>query len=123
MGCPHSCHVAHQTRWELEAAMNAAPLDVRGLSRRLLLSALAAAPALTAILRSGAVSAQPGEALPSWNDGATKQSIVDFVSRVSSQGGPDFVPVDHRIATFDNDGTLWVEQPMYVQLAFILDRV
>ena len=46
-----------------------------------------------------------------------------FVARVTTQGGPDFVPVDQRIATFDNDGTLWIEQPMYVQLAFILDRV
>ena len=61
--------------------------------------------------------------LPSWNDGATKSSILDFVARVTTQGGPFFVPVDQRIATFDNDGTLWVEQPMYVQLAFALDRV
>ena len=61
--------------------------------------------------------------LPSWNDGATKKSITDFVARVTTQGSPDFVPVDQRIATFDNDGTLWVEQPMYVQLAFALDRV
>src|SRR3954469_11062492 len=61
--------------------------------------------------------------LPSWNEGPTKKSITDFVARVTTQGGPDFVPVDQRIATFDNDGTLWVEQPMYVQLAFALDRV
>jgi phosphoserine phosphatase len=60
--------------------------------------------------------------LPSWNEGATKKSITDFVARVT-QNGPDFVPVEQRIATFDNDGTLWVEQPMYVQLAFALDRV
>jgi phosphoserine phosphatase len=63
------------------------------------------------------------DTLPSWNDGATKKSITDFVARVTTQGGPDFVPPDQRIATFDNDGTLWIEQPMYVQLAFILDRV
>src|SRR5262249_7809645 len=49
--------------------------------------------------------------------------ILDFVARVTKQGGPSFVPPDQRIATFDNDGTLWVEQPMYVQLAFVLDRV
>ena len=61
--------------------------------------------------------------LPSWNDGATRKSITDFVARVTTQGSPDFVPVDQRIATFDNDGTLWIEQPMYVQFAFILDRV
>src|SRR5882757_2998847 len=61
--------------------------------------------------------------LPSWNEGATKKSITDFVARVTTQGGADFVPVEQRIATFDNDGTLWVEQPMYTQLAFALDRV
>jgi len=61
--------------------------------------------------------------LPSWNEGATKQAIMSFVARVTAHGSRDFVPVDQRIATFDNDGTLWVEQPMYVQLAFILDRV
>jgi hypothetical protein len=61
--------------------------------------------------------------LPSWNDGAVKQSILNFVAAVTREGSPDFVPPDERIATFDNDGTLWVEQPMYVQLAFALDRV
>jgi phosphoserine phosphatase len=61
--------------------------------------------------------------LPSWNEGSTKQSIVDFVQKTTKTGGPDFVPVEERIATFDNDGTLWSEQPMYVQLAFILNRV
>lgn len=70
----------------------------------------------------GAAFAQT-DPLPSWNDGATKKSITDFVAKVTAQGGPDFVPVDQRIATFDNDGTLWIEQPMYVQLAFVLDRV
>ena len=53
----------------------------------------------------------------------SKSSITNFVARVTTQGGPDFVPPDQRIATFDNDGTLWIEQPMYVQFAFILDRV
>jgi hypothetical protein len=61
--------------------------------------------------------------LPSWNDGTVKQSILNFVTAVTREGSPDFVPPDERIATFDNDGTLWVEQPMYVQLAFALDRV
>ena len=63
------------------------------------------------------------DALPSWNDGKTKQSIVDFVARVTKEGSPDFVPPPERIATFDNDGTLWAEQPMYFQLLFALDRV
>ena len=61
--------------------------------------------------------------LPSWNDGAAKQSIMDFVARVTREGGPDFVPVPERIATFDNDGTLWTEQPYYTQLAFAIDRI
>src|SRR4051812_47959544 len=95
----------------------------RGLSRRLLLSSLAIVPAVIELLRSTSALAQAADPLPSWNDGATKQSITTFVARVTTQGGPDFVPVDQRIATFDNDGTLWVEQPMYVQLAFALERV
>jgi len=63
-----------------------------------------------------------GDPLPSWNDTPTKQAIVEFVGRVT-KAGPDFVVPAERIATFDNDGTLWVEQPMYVQMAFALDRV
>src|SRR5918995_7359045 len=61
--------------------------------------------------------------LPSWNEGAVKQSIIAFVSAVTREGSPDFVPPPERIATFDNDGTLWIEQPIYVQFAFALDRV
>ena len=61
--------------------------------------------------------------LPSWNDGAAKRTITDFIARVTTQGWPDFVPIDQRIATFDNDGTLWCEQPFYFQLAFAIDRV
>ena len=61
--------------------------------------------------------------LPSWRDGPTKQAIVTFVARVTQEGSPDFVPQTERIATFDNDGTLWSEQPMHVQLRFALERV
>ena len=61
--------------------------------------------------------------LPSWNDGKAKQAIVAFVAKVTKEGSPDFVPPAERIATFDNDGTLWAEQPMYFQLLFALDRV
>jgi phosphoglycolate phosphatase-like HAD superfamily hydrolase len=61
--------------------------------------------------------------LSSWNDGATKQSIIDFVTKVTKEGGPDFVKPEDRIATIDNDGTLWVEQPIYTQSAFAIDRV
>ena len=61
--------------------------------------------------------------LPSWNPGPHKQAIVDFVKAVTVKSSPKFVPVEQRIATFDNDGTLWGEQPLYVQLVFALDRV
>jgi len=71
---------------------------------------------------SNQASAQT-DPLPSWNDGAVKTTITDFVARVTTQGGPDFVPPAERIATFDNDGTLWTEQPVYFQLAFAFDRV
>jgi phosphoglycolate phosphatase-like HAD superfamily hydrolase len=61
--------------------------------------------------------------LSSWNDTAPKQALVAFVDRVTKQGSPDFVPPAERVATFDNDGTLWAEQPIYFQIAFALDRV
>jgi haloacid dehalogenase-like hydrolase len=95
-----------------------------GVDRRILLSSLAMLPVLSASLRLTPAHAQAQrDPLPSWNDGATKSSILDFVGRVTTQNGPYFVPPAERIATFDNDGTLWIEQPMYVQLAFVLDRV
>jgi len=61
--------------------------------------------------------------LLSWNDGPTRQAITDFVTAVTTEAGADYVPPAERIAVFDNDGTLWIEQPMYVQLAFVLDRL
>jgi phosphoglycolate phosphatase-like HAD superfamily hydrolase len=69
--------------------------------------------------------AQPAWAdpLPSWGDSAPKRAIIDFVTRVTAAGSKEFVPVEERIATFDNDGTLWSEQPIYFQFAFALDRV
>ena len=78
---------------------------------------------LVAIGASLAGARAQSDPLPSWNDGATKKSITDFVARVTTQGGADFVPAEQRIATFDNDGTLWTEQPYYFQLAFAFDRV
>jgi phosphoglycolate phosphatase-like HAD superfamily hydrolase len=63
------------------------------------------------------------QALPSWNDTPTKAAIISFVEKVTQEGSPDFVPPADRVAVFDNDGTLWVEQPIYTQLAFIIDRV
>jgi hypothetical protein len=64
-----------------------------------------------------------GDPLPSWNDGTAKTSITTFVSRVTTEGSEDFVPLPDRIATFDNDGTLWSEQPMYFQAFFVFDRI
>jgi len=67
--------------------------------------------------------AQTDDPLPSWNGGASRTAILEFVKRVTDENSPDFVPEEKRVATFDNDGTLWSEQPMYVQFAFALDRV
>ena len=96
-----------------------------GMNRRALLSALAMLPMSGSLLpiSAQAQTGAAGAALPSWNDGATKQAILNFVAAVTREGSPDFVPRAERIATFDNDGTLWVEHPMYTQLAFALDRV
>ncbi len=69
------------------------------------------------------LDAWAADPLPSWNDGPVKQSILGFVGKVTTQGSPDFVPQAERIATFDNDGTLWSEQPIYFQFQFALDRV
>ena len=81
-----------------------------------------AAWALLSILSVSRV-AHAQDSLPSWNDGPAKKAIVDFVARTTKEGGPDFVPVAERIATFDNDGTLWCEQPIYVQVQFAIDRI
>ena len=64
-----------------------------------------------------------GQSLPSWNGSAAKSAILAFVARVTKQGGTEFVPPAGRIATFDNDGTLWCEQPLQIQLFFAFDRV
>lgn len=68
-------------------------------------------------------TAQVADPLPSWNEGKSKQSIIEFVKEVTTEGSPDFVPPPERIATFDNDGNLWAEQPMYFQLFFAVDRI
>jgi phosphoserine phosphatase len=97
-----------------------------GIDRRTLLSALAVLPALSGPLLSASAQAQTAtsnDALPSWNDGPAKQAIIDFVRATTVQGSPKFVAPEERIATFDQDGTLWVEHPMYSQLIYCLDRV
>lgn len=77
---------------------------------------------VVALLSMSGLSAA-ADPLPSWNDGGSKQSIVSFVKRVTAEGSADFVPPAERIAVFDNDGTLWAEQPAYFQLLFAIDRV
>ena len=90
--------------------------------QRMALNAIQMIAAIVALGLSTVVS-QAADPLPSWNDGPAKQSIIAFVENVTKPGSPDFVPVPERIATFDNDGTLWCEQPLPVQLYFALDRV
>jgi hypothetical protein len=87
------------------------------LSRRSL-SGLILATMTTAASAQGAA-----DPLPSWRDGARKRAILDFLSATTTEGSAEFVPPAERLAVFDNDGTLWVEQPMYTQIAFALDRV
>ena len=99
------------------------PTGSDGLSRRLLLGALAAMPALPGILDATAAEAQTGAPLASWNDGPAKQAILDFVRATTDPSSPDFLPPEERIAEFDQDGTLWVEHPLYTQVVFCLDRV
>jgi len=75
------------------------------------------------ILTTGAIAARAQDPLPSWNEGAARTAIVDFVKATTTTGSPQFVPPEDRIATFDQDGTLWVEHPIYSQLVYCLDRV
>ena len=70
-----------------------------------------------------AIAQTSGDPLPSWKDGKARQSIIDFVAKVTDKDSADFVPPAERIATFDNDGTLWAEQPLYSQILFAFDRI
>jgi phosphoserine phosphatase len=96
------------------------------ISRRAVLSTLAMLPALSSPLipiQSQAQSAPSGDPLPSWNYGPAKQAITTFVKETTDQASPKFVPTAERVATFDQDGTLWVEHPIYTQVVYCLDRV
>jgi hypothetical protein len=86
-------------------------------------SMLARAFALGTLLMLGLPAQAQTDPLPSWNDGAAKKAIVEFVQTTTTQGSPEFVPAAERIATFDQDGTLWVEHPMYSQVMYILESV
>src|SRR4051812_18016647 len=79
--------------------------------------------ALCAVLVAGAPAHAQTDPLPSWNEGPSKQAILHFVKATTTRTSPQFVPPEERVATFDQDGTLWVEHPLYVQGVFALDRV
>src|SRR5438552_8141137 len=81
------------------------------------------AAALVGVVAFTATIARAADPLASWNDGPAKQAIVEFVRATTTQGSPQFVPPEERIATFDQDGTLWVEHPMYTQVTYCLERV
>jgi phosphoserine phosphatase len=92
-------------------------------SRRLILGALSALPALPGLFGATIARAETATPLASWNDGPAKQAILDFIRVTTDPASKDFVPPEERIATFDQDGTLWVEHPIYAQLVYCLDRV
>jgi len=97
-----------------------------GIDRRALLSTLTLLPALSGPFLAASAQAQtvpPGGVLPSWNNGPAKQAILDFVRATTDPASPKLVPAEERIATFDQDGTLWVEHPIYTQLGYCFDRV
>ena len=100
--------------------MSISPLH-RLISRRGWLAALALSTLLSACAPMPPTAG--GNPLPSWNDGPNKQRITDFVRAVTTEGGKDFVPPAERIAVFDNDGTLWLEYPLYTQVRFVFDRI
>ena len=95
------------------------------INRRVLISGMALLPVVSGMPLTGIAAAQTTQdsALGSWNDGAAKRAIIDFVKATAEQGSPKFVPPEERIATFDQDGTLWVEHPIYSQVVYCLDRV
>jgi hypothetical protein len=78
---------------------------------------------LALVVCTGTAFANAPDPLPSWNSGTAKKAITNFIAGMTTEHGPDYVPIPERIAVFDNDGTLWSEQPMYVQMVFALDRV
>ena len=94
-----------------------------GINRRILLSALPLLPMPALLPGTAAMAQDTGSQLASWNDGPAKQAIIDFVRATTDASSSKFVPPQERIATFDQDGTLWVEHPMYTQVIYCLDRV
>src|ERR1700754_3063589 len=79
--------------------------------------------ALLAVIFASSTASRAQDPLPSWNDGPAKQAILEFVKTTTTQGSPQFVPPEERVATFDQDGTLWVEHPIYTQVMYCLEKV
>jgi phosphoglycolate phosphatase-like HAD superfamily hydrolase len=94
-----------------------------GVARRVVLPTLAVLALAAVVCSTAALAQDAGSPLASWNDGLAKQAIIDFVRATTDLTSPKFVPPDERIAAFDQDGTLWVEHPMYTQVVYCLDRV
>ena len=97
-----------------------------GMNRRVLLSTLTVLPTLSGTPLPNSAQAQTAtwaNPLLSWNDGPAKKAIIEFVRATTTRGSPKFVPPDERVAEFDQDGTLWVEHPMYTQFMYCLDRI
>jgi phosphoglycolate phosphatase-like HAD superfamily hydrolase len=100
------------------------PSKHSSINRRVLISSLATLPVLSGTLLPGAALAQaPSVPLLSWNEGTAKQAILDFVRLTTDRSSPSYVAPEERIAVFDQDGTLWVEHPMYTQVVYCLERV
>src|SRR5512139_808994 len=98
--------------------------NIDRLARKVLTLTFLVTAAVANLARAAeAAEAPKADPLASWNEGSAKEAIVDFVAKVTKKGSPDFVPAAQRIAVFDNDGTLWAEQPLPVQAFFALDRV
>ena len=99
--------------------------SLSGINRRAVLSSLALLPALSGASAPAIAQTQTaqGSSLDSWNDGPAKRAILDFVRATTDQASSNFVPPEERVATFDQDGTLWVEHPVYSQVVYCLDRV
>src|SRR5215470_8457353 len=99
--------------------------SIVGINRRVLLSGLAMLPTLSGLPFSAMAQTQTtqGDPLGSWNEGPAKKAILEFVRATTDQASSKFVPPEQRIATFDQDGTLWVEHPIYSQVVYCLDQV
>lgn len=116
-------HCFNSTTVRRMAGSDASSRDLRENRRSFLASGFALAALLVLDPREVSPAIAQDDPLPSWNASATKSAIIRFVTDTTAEGGKNFVPVEERIATFDNDGTLWSEQPFYFQLAYALDRI